>query len=184
MNGKTRAITESAIMIALAAVLSTIKIGQLPSGGSITAASMVPIIIIALRAKPSWAILTSVTYACVQMLLGFYPPPVQTIGWFIAVVLLDYVLAFGVLGCAGIIAKPFKNRRVGAVVATAVVMVGRFACHYVSGLIVWGSGDPNVPAWLWSLTYNGSYMGVELVISVVVIALLWRVIDTNLPQKA
>lgn len=184
MKGKARSITESAIMIALAAVLSAIKIGQLPSGGSITAASMVPIIIIALRATPSWAILTSVTYACVQMLMGFYPPPVQTIGWFIAVVLLDYVLAFGVLGCAGIIAKPFKSRRVGAMVATAAVMLARFACHYLSGLIIWGSGDPNVPAWLFSLTYNGSYMGPEAVISIAVIAFLWRVIDTNLPQKA
>ena len=184
MKGKTRQLTESAIMIALAAVLSMISIGRLPNGGSITAASMVPIIIIALRAKPSWAILTSITYACVQMLMGFYPPPVQSIGWFIAVILLDYVIAYGVLGCAGLIAKPFRNRRTGAMVATAAVLLARFACHFLSGIIVWGSGDPEVPAWLFSLTYNGSYMGPELVISVAVIALLSRIIYTGLPKEA
>ena len=67
---------------------------------------------------------------------------------------------------------PSKNRVAGAVTGASMVLAGRFVCHYLSGLIVWGSGDPEIPAWLWSLTYNGSYMLPELIVTAIVVALL------------
>ncbi|WP_458861989.1 energy-coupled thiamine transporter ThiT [Acidaminobacterium chupaoyuni] len=173
MHNTTKRLTESAIMVALATVLSMVQIVKLQNGGSVTAASMVPIIFIALRNGTSWGLLTSVVYAGMQMLIGFYPPPTPNFISFAAVVMLDYVIAFGGLGLAPLFAKLFGKKKVlGAAVATACVCVLRFVAHYLSGLIIWGSGDPSVPAWLFSLTYNGSYMLPETIISVIVVSLL------------
>ena len=151
MHYKTRRLTESALMIALAAVLAMVKVLDLPQGGSITAASMVPIIFVALRYGTRWGVFSALVFSVIQMIQGFYPPPTQTLFWFVLVVLLDYVVAFGVLGLAPLFAKRFRNRVTGACVATVIVCLLRFCCHFLSGLIIWGTGDPAVPDWLWSL---------------------------------
>ena len=183
MHYKTRRLTESAIMIALAAVLAMVKVYQLPLGGSVTAASMGPVIFVALRYGPKWGLLTSLVYAVIQMIEGFWPPPTQTVFWFALVVLLDYIVAFGVLGLAPVFAKKYKNQVVGATVATILVCALRFVCHFLSGVIIWHTGDPAVPDWLWSLTYNGSFMLPEAVISAVVIGLLMKFVKLPDPQK-
>ena len=157
MHYKTRRLTESALMIALAAVLAMVKVLDLPQGGSITAASMVPIIFVALRYGTRWGVFSALVFSVIQMIQGFYPPPTQTLFWFVLVVLLDYVVAFGVLGLAPL----------------------RFCCHFLSGLIIWGTGDPAVPDWLWSLTYNGSFMLPETIISAVVIGLLMKFVKLD-----
>ena len=95
MHYKTRRLTESALMIALAAVLAMVKVLDLPQGGSITAASMVPIIFVALRYGTRWGVFSALVFSVIQMIQGFYPPPTQTLFWFVLVVLLDYVVAFG-----------------------------------------------------------------------------------------
>lgn len=183
MHYKTRRLTESAIMIALAAVLAMVKVYELPMGGSITAASMVPIIFIALRYGPKWGILTGLVYSFIQMIERFWPPPTRTVIWFALVVLLDYVIAFSLLGLAPLFAKKFKNKIVGATVATLIVCALRFVCHFLSGIIIWHTGDPAVPDWLWSLTYNGSFMLPEAIISAVVVALLMKFVKLPDPQK-
>jgi len=178
---KTNNITKGAIMVALATVLSYIKVYTLPNGGSITAASMVPIIIIALTCDFKTAIMTSLTYSVIQMMIGFYPPPTQDFISFMIVIFCDYVIAFGALGLAGIFAKPFGNKRIGAVFATVMVTFIRFVCHYISGITIWASYAPEgTPVWLYSLTYNGSYMLVEGIISVIVIAFIYDSIKTKL----
>lgn len=96
-------------MLALALLLSMIKFYHFPNGGSITAASMAPIIIISLMYDTRWALFTSFAYSLLQMLEGFYPPPVQSFGMFVALILLDYVVAFGILGLAGPVAAAFKR---------------------------------------------------------------------------
>ena len=134
MNTKT--LTKSAIMIALAVVLSMVTVYKLPNGGSITAASMVPIIFIALSSNLKVALLTSLTYSVIQMVLGFYPPPTQDFISFVIVILFDYVVAFGVLGLAGLFAKPFKGSTFGAAFGATMVCFGRFICHFISGITI------------------------------------------------
>lgn len=164
-------------MIALAAVLSLCIIFQAPFGGSVTLASMVPIILISLKYDVRWAVITSVAYAGIQMLLGFYAPPVQDFISFLLVILLDYVLAFGVLGLAGTFGKLFK-RPVAQIVGGGSIVIGlRFVCHFISGMVIWGSDAPaGQPVWFYSLTYNGFYMLSELIISVAILLILSRVI--------
>ena len=89
--------------------------------------------------------------------------------------LLDYVLAFTLLGLAGAIAKPFKNRLVGVAVGTAAVCGIRFLCSFLSGVLIWGNLSDGLPAWTYSLTYNGSYMLPETLLTMVAAVLLCRV---------
>ncbi|MEI6100383.1 MAG: energy-coupled thiamine transporter ThiT [Eubacteriales bacterium] len=184
MKPNTRRLTESAIMIALASVLSLCIIFQAPFGGSVTLASMVPIILISLKYDVRWAIITSVAYAGIQMLLGFYAPPVQDFLSFLLVILLDYVLAFGVLGLAGTFGRLFKKPIAKIVGGGAIVIGLRFVCHFTSGIVIWASDAPaGQPAWLYSLGYNGSYMLFELIISVAILLVLSRVIIKYLLPK-
>ena len=184
MKGKTRALTESAMMIALSVVLSLVTVYRMPQGGSITAASMVPIIFIALRYNTAWGVLTALAYSGIQMLINFAPPPTHDFTSFVLVVLLDYAVAFGVLGLAGAIGKPFKNRYVGGLTATAVVIILRFLCHLLSGVLIWNVYAPEGQGvWAYSFIYNGSYMIPELIISIIVMAVLMAVLTPILDSK-
>lgn len=174
MNTTTRKLTHSALMIALALVLSMIKLFHLANGGSITPASMAPIILIALMYDTKWALLTSFVYSLIQLVEGFYAPPTQDFISFVLVIMLDYVLAFGVLGCAGLVARRFKTHKIlGACVATNVVIVARFFCSFLSGMIIWGVYAPEgTPVWLYSLGSNGSIMIGEMITTTIVMAVL------------
>jgi thiamine transporter len=157
---KLRALTEAGVMVALAAVLGLIEIIKMPQGGSVTAASMFPIILLAFRRGPGVGFLAGAVYGLVRLYPSPYVVhPVQFV--------LDYPLAFAVLGVAGLFPR---NPYVGATLAVA----GRFASHLFSGVIFFGSyaGDQNV--WVYSAVYNGSYLGVELIVTLVVAAILGR----------
>lgn len=148
-----------AIFTALATALSAIVVYVMPQGGSITLASMVPIIWLALRRGPKVGIVTAALYGCIQFAIMPYAiDPVQ--------VLLDYPLAFGVLGLAGF----FPGRPVvGATVGVSL----RFVMSFISGVIYWAPVyAPNVDPYVYSAVYNGSYMLPELAITVSVILLL------------
>ena len=112
-KNNTRRLTESAIMVALAAVLAMVKVWEMPLGGSVTAACMAPIIFIALRYGAKWGLLTGLVFAVIQMIEGFWAPPVRTLLWFFLVVMLDYVLPFGLLGLAPPGGPPVQKRRGG-----------------------------------------------------------------------
>lgn len=176
---KTRMITESAIMIALSMVLSQIKILTLPQGGSITAASMVPLLIISFRYGPKWGTFTAFVYSLVTMVTGFYPPPVATFINYVLLVLLDYVLAFSCLGLASLFAKAISGHRVISIgFGSAVAVLIRLVCHVLSGVIIWKSYAPEgMSVWVYSITYNGSYMFCEVIVSTVVMSLLAAVLD-------
>ena len=123
---------------------------------------------------PGWGALTGFTFSLLQMLLdGISAPPVETVLWYILVILLDYVIAYTVLGLAGIIAKPFLKPVKGAVVGTLAVTAVRYLCHIASGILIWGVYAPEgTPVWLYSLLYNGSYMVPEMIITTIVVGLL------------
>ncbi len=183
MNQNTKRLTESALMIALATVLSLFTLFQMPQGGAITPASMVPIILISLRYDVKWAMLTSLVYAGIQMIVGFYAPPTPNFINFLLVVLLDYVVAFGVLGLAGTIGRAFKKPMAQILFGAGIVIGKRFLCHFASGILIWSSYAPEgQPVWLYSLLYNGSYILGELIVSLIVLAVLYPFLQKYLKK--
>ena len=155
----TKVLAEVSVMVALSLVLNFIKVYQLPQGGSITLASMVPVLLISFRRGPKVGVFSGVVFGMAQMLLD---------GWFYSPVgmILDYPLAFGALGLAGIFRK---TPLIGVVVSLAT----RFLSHFISGVVFFGMYAPEgMSPIVYSAVYNGSYMLPEMVISGIFIYLL------------
>ena len=155
----TKVLAEVSVMVALSLVLNFIKVYQLPQGGSITLASMVPVLLISFRRGPKVGVFSGVVFGMAQMLLD---------GWFYSPVgmILDYPLAFGALGLAGIFRK---TPLVGVVVSLAT----RFLSHFISGVVFFGMYAPEgMSPIVYSAVYNGSYMLPEMVISGIFIYML------------
>jgi thiamine transporter len=154
-------IAEIVTFVALATVLSFIIIYTLPQGGSITAGSMVPIIWLALRRGPKIGLGAGAVYGIIQfIILPYVVNPVQ--------VLLDYPLAFGALGLAGLFQK---QSPLGA----AVGITGRFIMHFIAGVVYWAPlYAPELNPFVYSAIYNGSYLVPELVVSGFIIYLLQK----------
>lgn len=158
---RTRQLVESGIAVALAAALGLVKVYQLPQGGSITAGSMVPLFYLSLR----WGARTGMVAGALLGLVNFALEPV-----FVHPVqfLLDYPVAFGALGLAGL----FRGLPwLGVVVGGA----GRFLSHFLSGVVFFAQYAPRgTSPWAYSAAYNGSYMLPEVVVSVVLTLLVLR----------
>ncbi|MBE6617410.1 MAG: energy-coupled thiamine transporter ThiT [Ruminococcaceae bacterium] len=172
----TRILAEGAMMIALSFVLSFLTYsGSWLQGGSISL-EIIPIIIMGLRNGPKWGVATGFVAGVLQLIMGFsnvmYCPTLATQ---IGCVLLDYVVAFSVLGLARPFAKMFANKSVGVILGTVIAGLLRFVCHYISGIWLWGEYAPEgQPVWLYSLTYNGTYMAVNIIMATVIIAILYN----------
>jgi len=165
-----RALVETALLVAVGFVLSWIKLLSLPQGGSVTPLAMLPILIIGLRHGLKWGLLGGLLYSVLQMLQQFWPPPSGTVPAFISVIMLDYVLAFSVLGLSGL----FRGKQNGIIYAAPICIFLRFICHFISGIVIWGVYAGDQAVWLFSLIYNGSYMGLELVFTTIVSVILCK----------
>ncbi|AKN33229.1 proton-coupled thiamine transporter YuaJ [Clostridium carboxidivorans P7] len=155
----THLITQIGIALALATILKIFRIYHLPQGGSVTLGSMIPIILMALLYGPEVGFITGFLYGIITLILDPYIlQPVQ--------VLFDYPLPFMALGLAGY----FKNNKL---LATFVAVFGRFICHFISGLVFFGSFAPKgmSPA-VYSLMSNGIFLSIEGAICLVIIAAL------------
>ena len=162
----TKIFAEAIVFIALANALYIISklylpFLRLPQGGSITIASMVPLLWFALRRGPRWGVEAGLVYGLVHMVISgeiYYPTQV----------LLDYPLAFGALGLAG----AFKKH---PMVGVGVGIVGRFICHFTSGVIFFGQyawEGWNVIAY--SAAYNATYLVPEFIVSAIVMYILLK----------
>jgi len=163
-----RALVESSLLVAISFILSYITPFRLPWGGSVTPLSMLPILMIGIRHGIKWGLAGGFIYSGLQMLQQFWPPPTGTIEGYIAVVSLDYIIAFTVLGLSGL----FHRRKFGLLFAAPICLTLRYISHFISGIIVWGIYAEDMPVWLYSLTYNGSYMLPEIVLTTIVSAVL------------
>ena len=174
---KTRVLVECALMIAIGTVLSNIKFFTMPNGGSVTALSMLPFVLVSFRHGIKWGLFTGFVNGCLQILLGggLWAPPTPTFLAYAGEVLLDYILAFMALGLAEFFARPFQNRVVGVAVGTFMAGFLRFLCSFLSGVLIWGNLTDGLPAWTYSLVYNGSYMLPETLLTMVAAVLLCRV---------
>lgn len=176
-------LVECAILIAMAFVLSFIKIIDMPYGGSVTAASMVPIIVAGYRHGFKWGIATGFAYSLLQLLMGLNSISYATSATAgIAIILLDYIVAFTVLGLVGIFRRN-KYQTGVLVIGTFVVCFIRFVCHVISGCTVWlGVSIPTADGAIYSLVYNAAYMIPETVVTIYVMALLSNAIDLKLAR--
>jgi thiamine transporter len=152
---RIRALCEGAIMVALAFVLSFVKLFELPNGGSLTPA-MFPILLYALRFGLGRGLISGFVFGLLQLIFdGAY-------AWGWQSMLLDYLLAFTPLGLAGL----FKGKAWGIFPGTVLGCAARFVIHYISGVTIYRIIEPTaVPGFgtfdnasLYSLVYNGSYM--------------------------
>ncbi|MBQ04879.1 energy-coupled thiamine transporter ThiT [Candidatus Bathyarchaeota archaeon] len=155
----TKVLTEVAILVALATVLSYIRFVVFPQGGSVTLASMVPLLVLSYRR--GWRI---GTFAClVYGLIQFYQDP-WMLNW--AQFILEYPIAFSVIGLAGILKG---HELIGAVIGLGL----RFLAHLIAGVVFWSEyAPPGISPQLYSIIYNGSYMLPEIIISMVFVYML------------
>lgn len=140
------ALTESAILIAMAFILSFVKLFEFPWGGSITLVSMLPLVIISYRNGIKWGLISSLVFGILKIFLGFetisaaFLPGESQMIWFKALlmVLLDYVFAYTAVGISGVFKSRMKPQNAlctGAIVGLAA----RYVMHFLSGFILWGS---------------------------------------------
>lgn len=169
-----RRMTECAIMIALAAVLSFVKLADLPAGGSITLGSMLPIVLVAYRHGWRWGTLAGVVHGAIQLLVGMSVFAYVT-SWraAVAVVLLDYVVAFGAIGLAGVFRRAGRDDAKALVPGALLAAAVRYLCHVISGATVWaGLSIPTEAALWYSIAYNATYMIPETIVLLALAAYL------------
>jgi thiamine transporter len=178
-----RAITEIGVALALSAVLSWIAQAfplRMPQGGSF-GLEMLPILFIALRRGVVPGVVAGGLFGLLQLVgVGGAPyiyQPLQAA--------LDYPLAFGALGLAGLVPVGELKGAAGALRLTGAVAVGagaRFVFHFLSGLIFFAEYAPKWEApWLYSISYNLLYLLPSAVVTAIVLWPLLRAYDTAFP---
>ena len=179
-NTKVKTLCECAIMVALAFALSCIKLFQMPLGGSVTLASMLPIMLISIKHGSFIGLGTGFVYSMTQLaqaiIEGDVFPYCETTGILILCVIFDYVLPFTLLGLAGLFKdlKLLKNTELACYIGLALSVVLRFVCHYITGVVIWGQWAEGMSAALYSFLYNGAYLGVDLIICLAASFLMLR----------
>jgi thiamine transporter len=169
-NVKLRALCEGAVLLAAAQVLSYIKIWEMPWGGSVVL-SMIPLVLFAVRWGLGSGLLVGFAFGVLQFLFdgGF------AIGW--QSIIGDYLLAFTVLGLAGLVPRRSHSVFTGTLIAG----LARFLVHYVVGATIWAEYMPEeffgmsmTTPWFYSLLYNLAYMLPNIVITLVVFAVAYK----------
>ena len=166
MQNKTKRLTESAMLLAVAIVLELVSkmiIPEMPFGGQVTLVSMLPVVLISYRHGVRWGLVTGSAYAMIEMLLGaktvaaaFQP------GYFgdgtmilnaLTMCLLDYLAAFTVLGIGGCFRNRIENPGAALMCGSLAALTARYLAHIASGCILfagwaeWFFTQEGFPAW-------------------------------------
>ena len=164
-----RVLCEGALMVALAQILSYLKLWELPQGGSVTI-GMFPIILFCIRWGFGPGLLVSFAFGLLQLFLDV----AYSAGW--QSIIGDYLLAFAVMGFAGL----FKGKKNGIYWGSLLGTFLRFLVHYVTGATLWAEYMPDeffgmtmTSPWIYSLLYNIAYMGPNIIITLVIFGLLY-----------
>lgn len=169
MFGKEKQITAkqlvfSAMAIALAIVTSMIKLFDMPMGGSVTLLSMLFICLVGYWYGLAGGLTTAIAYGVLQLIIDPYILSVPQM-------LVDYFLAFGALGLSGL----FHDKKNGLILGYLTGVIGRYFFAFLSGVIFFGTYIPEnffvQNAVVYSLCYNGAYLGAEAAITLIVIAI-------------
>lgn len=206
---KARKITESAMLLAMAIVLELLAkmiIPEQPFGGQITFVSMLPVVLISYRHGMKWGFVSAFAYALLEMAIGMKTVSAAFLpGYFgdgsmilnaLLMCLLDYVLAYTLLGLGGCFRNRIKKPGISLMCGSLVALGARYLCHILSGYILfsgyaewyftqegfpaWGSQlvvalSPQVLGLTYSVVYNGMYMIPELILTAVAAVVVARV---------
>ena len=155
-------LTFSAMAIALAMVTSMLKLWDMPMGGSVTLLSMLFITLIGNWYGFGVGLTTALAYGILQLVVDPYIISLPQM-------LIDYVLAFGALGLAGV----FCKSKYGLIKGYILGILGRFAFSTLSGYIFFPTFMPEFfdSALVYSICYNGAYIGAEALLTLVIISL-------------
>ena len=201
MSTKTKRLTESAMLLAIAIVLELMAklfIPELPFGGQITLASMLPILLISYRYGLKWGFVASVAYAVIEMLIGMKTVSAAFLpGYFgdgamifkaLLMCLLDYLVAYTVLGLGGIFRNRIKKPGISLMCGSVIALLCRYLSHILSGYLLfsgwaeWFFTQEGFPAWgaqltealsptalgiLYSVVYNGMFMIPEMIFTAI-----------------
>lgn len=155
----TKTLVTSALLIALAVVLKQIRLFPMPQGGDVSAFGMLPIAICAYFFGVRRGIMAGMCVGLIDFIFSPYViHPIQ--------LLLDYPLAFGAIGLAGLL----RNKKAGLIGGYLLGVLGRYICSVLSGIIFFGAyAPPGFNAVTWSVWYNLTYLGAEAVITVILL---------------
>ena len=208
MTNKTKRLTESAMLLSVAIVLELVSkmfIPELPFGGQITLVSMLPVVLISYRHGVRWGLVSGAAYAMIEMAIGaktvtaafqpgYFGEGTLILNAFV-MCLLDYLVAFTVLGMGGLFRDRIENRGRALCCGVLVALGCRYVAHVCSGYILfagwaewfftqdgfpaWGAGlvaslSPAALGMLYSIVYNGMYMIPEMILTVAAAALMAR----------
>lgn len=158
---KARILSEASIFIALTIVLKDVlpPLFQMPQGGSVSIAGMVPLLWFALRRGLKYGVFAGFVYGLIHAFLpgSYIIHPLQG--------LLDYPLAFAALGLTGSIRKI-------PIIGVGIGIIGRFLCSFAAGIVFFTFFS--IDGIIASALYNGSYLIPEFVITAIVIYLLLK----------
>ena len=205
---KTKRLTESAMLLSVAIVLELVSkmiIPEMPFGGQITMVSMLPVVLISYRHGVRWGLTAGFGYALIEMAIGtktvaaaFQPGYFgdgAMIGNALLMCLLDYVLAYTVLGLGGCFRGKIKNNGIALMCGSLVALGTRYLAHIFSGYILfsgwaewfftqegfpaWGASlaaslSPTALGWIYSIVYNGMYMIPEMLLTAAAALILGR----------
>ena len=161
MKNTTKKLVYSALGIALALVTSYIKLWEMPMGGSVTLLSMLFVCLIGYWFGLKYGLITGIAFGLLQFIIDPYMLSIPQ-------VILDYPFAFGALGFSGL----FCNKKFGLQIGYVIGVVGRFVCSTLSGVIFFADYAPEgMNPWVYSIAYQGSYLGVELVLTLIIISI-------------
>lgn len=199
MQTKTKRLTESAMLLSVAIVLELLSkmfIPEQPFGGQLTIVSMLPVVLISYRHGVKWGFVAAFAYALIEMVMGastisaaFLPSSNEFMGPnALLMVLLDYILAYTMLGLGGIFRNKIQNPGVSLMCGSLTALGARYLCHIVSGYILytswaeWYFTQEGFPAWgaqlvealspgalgiVYSVVYNGMYMIPEMIFTAI-----------------
>lgn len=181
-------LVESGLMLAMATVLSMVKVLDLPYGGSITAFSALPLILVAYRYGMWQGLLTAFAHALIQLMLGANTLSYATsAAAAVAIVVLDYLLAFTVLGLGGLFRRKCENQGTALVLGALLTGALRYLFHVIAGCTVWaGLSIPTEAALIYSLAYNATYMIPETLVTALGAWYLSKAVDLReeMPTRA
>ena len=192
------------IMIAMGTVLGFVKPFELPYGGAITLCSMLPVMFFSYRCGLKWGLSAGLVFSVLQLLFGLDALKGISAMMVVGSIFLDYILAFTVLGLAGMFRGKIKNDAAAFTLGSFVSMMLRYLCSFLSGWVLWASFNETADmqgfiatffpalgnlsgtalAVVYSLVYNGSYMIPEIILTCVVGFLLVQFAGKQILDKA
>jgi len=166
---KLRALTESAIFVAIAVVLHMLRFRLMPQGGSVSFI-LVPLVFFSIRWGLSWGLMSAFVFGVLRTFMagGF--------GWGWQSVLLDFFVANTVIGFAGLF---YRKGGISPVLATLFAGILQYTAHWLAGFLIFYEwmpdeflGRPMTNPMFYSLIYNGTFMVPNIILSAIVVGIL------------